>query len=1066
VVDQLEGIFTECRDEQERQGFITALCALARRFVVVLALRADFYDHTLRYPELATSLQKRQVVLPPMSRDQVRRAICEPARLAALEVEDGLVEILLRDLAPQAPAGSMAPAHEAGALPLLSHALLATWEYSRSGRLTIADYLASGGIREAIARTAEKVFDSLDEAQQDMARRFFLRLVQVSDETPVTRMPVALRDLDNVLGGLAAGDLLARFVDERLITVGAETAQITHDALLTAWPRLQEWIEAGHENLRIRRHISQAARAWVEAGKDDADLLRGGRLSVARDWAATSDNHDSLDGASREFLNAAVAAEQARQQADRAQTHRLRRLVAGLTALAVATLALAGYAFQQRHTAIAARDTATTARDVAESRGTAIEADQQRGLDPSLAAQLSLAAYQIAPTAQSRASLLESSGTPAATRLIDSTEAVQAVSLSRDRQVLAVAAQDGTLRLWNVSRPGHPVRLGPTLAPPGSNPLYAVSFSPNGRILAAAGAAKSVALWNVTNPGRPARIGHTLTGPRNTVYSVAFSPNGRLLAAGSADDTVRVWDIKNVARPALLATLTGFAGYVNSVAFSPDGQTLAAGSNDKTVRLWNMSNPKDPSRLGKPLTGPAKEVLAVAFNPGGTVLAAGSKDDKVWLWNVANPSRATQAGSPLTGAANWVNTVAFGPGGTTIAAGSSDDTVRMWNLATRQPTATLPLPQPVTTLSWDGSGHLISGDADGTARIWSLPPPILFAGGRVNSVAYSPDGQLLAVGGDSLELWDAASRQLLASSPAPATLANAVAFSHRGILAAGYGNGTVQLWRASAIGLVPLERPFLASAIGSAATDLVESVSFSPDGAILATGGDDGTIRLWSVSDPAHPQLLVVIHDSGQTVFSVAFSPNGTTLAAASADALTRLWDVSDPAKPQRIGPLLRGPAKIAISVAFSPDGDTLAVGGADGTVHLWDIQRPSRPQPLGPPLTGPSGYVYSLAFSANGKTLAGGVTDDTVWLWRIANPARPSLIATLTGPAQQVFSITFSPNGQTLAAGSYDGTVRLWDTSLQAAASAICATAGQPLTKREWATYMPGLPYHVPCAA
>jgi transcriptional regulator with XRE-family HTH domain len=106
VVDQFEAVFTECCDEQERQLFITAICGLARWFAVVLALRADFYDHALRYPELAAALQQRQVVLPPMSRDQVRRVICEPARLDGLDVEDGLVELLLRDLAPESAAGT------------------------------------------------------------------------------------------------------------------------------------------------------------------------------------------------------------------------------------------------------------------------------------------------------------------------------------------------------------------------------------------------------------------------------------------------------------------------------------------------------------------------------------------------------------------------------------------------------------------------------------------------------------------------------------------------------------------------------------------------------------------------------------------------------------------------------------------------------------------------------------------------------------------------------------------------------------------------------------------------
>src|SRR5262249_38529737 len=153
IVDQFEAVFTRCPDEAQRREFITRLCELARNALVVLALRADFYDHALRYPGLASALQSRQVLLGPMTAEQVRRAITEPARLARVNVEDGLVGLLLADLAPQGATGVSAAgaggAYEPGALPLLSHAMLATWEHSRGGTLTMADYLASGGIKNA-----------------------------------------------------------------------------------------------------------------------------------------------------------------------------------------------------------------------------------------------------------------------------------------------------------------------------------------------------------------------------------------------------------------------------------------------------------------------------------------------------------------------------------------------------------------------------------------------------------------------------------------------------------------------------------------------------------------------------------------------------------------------------------------------------------------------------------------------------------------------------------------------------------------------------------------------------
>jgi WD40 repeat protein len=1070
VVDQLESVFTECQDEADRAAFIGALCALAGAAVVVVALRADFYERVLRYPGLSRALQLRQIVVGPMCRTDVEAAIVGPARLAKLDVEDGLVEILLRDVAPRSPAGGgsspgstpgSTPGYGPGMLPLLSHALLATWQYSHGGRLTVAAYQASGGIRGAISQTAEQVYSALSDEQKDLARRLFLRLVHVADETPETRAALALSDLGP--GAAGEAEVLARFVAQRLITMQADTAQITHDALLTAWPRLRGWIDASQESLRVARRIGQAAHVWQEAARDSGALLRGSQLAVARDWAADAGNRGSLGRVARDFLDGSIAQEAARQRAERRRTRRLRQLVGALTALVLATGGLTAYAFGQRQAADAARTSATIARDNAESRQVAVEADQVRPEDVSLAAQLSLAAYRIAATPQARSSLLDSTGTASAAELTDSPGVVQAVSLSADRKVLAVAAADGTLRLWDVATPGHVTPIGAALLRASSFPLYAAAFSPDGRILAAAGAQKTVTMWNVADPRHPVRIGPPLAGPTSTIYSVAFSPNGQLLAAGSYDKTVRLWDVANPLAPKLLATLAGFAGSVQAVAFSPAGTLLAAGSADKTVRLWNVTNPARPVPDGKPLTGPANIVNSVAFSPDGGLLAAGSEDNKVWLWRVAPSGVAKPAGPPLTGATDWVNAVAFSPDGTQLAAGSSDNSALVWNVATRALTATLPEPQPVTSVAWDGDGLLLTGQADGTVRTWSLPTPVLLTGSSANSVAYSPSGGLLAIGAQDLQLWDPVTRLELGTASAPAgTFVNDVAFAPRGdIIAASYGNGQVQLFNAAGGRLIPFGRPFRGSDKGMA-----ESVMFSPDGNVLAEGGDDGKLRLWSVTDPANPALLATVNDAGiYPVLAVAFSPSGRTLAAASGDDLTRLWNVTSDSHPVLIGRPLAGPSSYAMSVAFSPNGRTLAVGSADRTVRLWNVTDLARPVRLGRPLTGPSGYVYAVAFSPDGTTLAAGATDGSVWLWNVSRPARPDLLATLTGPAGHVYSVAFSPSGGTLAAASADGTTRLWDTSVAAAATDVCDMAGQPLSAAAWHSYVPGLRYRVACA-
>ena len=180
-----------------------------------------------------------------------------------------------------------------------------------------------------------------------------------------------------------------------------------------------------------------------------------------------------------------------------------------------------------------------------------------------------------------------------------------------------------------------------------------------------------------------------------------------------------------------------------------------------------------------------------------------------------------------------------------------------WNLATRALTATLPHPQPVTSLAWDGTGRLAAGDADGTVSLWTLPTPVLVTG-----IAYSPEGTRIAIARSDGTAWLLDARTLRPAGPA-----------------------------------------FSVSAAGNA-----ESVAFSPDGKLLATAGDDGTVRLWSLADPGRPRQLATVHDSGTYVYTVVFAPDGRTLAAASTDNLTRLWDVSDPAHPAQVGTPLIGP--------------------------------------------------------------------------------------------------------------------------------------------------------------
>jgi energy-coupling factor transporter ATP-binding protein EcfA2 len=290
VVDQFEEAFALCPDEAERQALINVLCTLGGAgmepdplAVVVLGIRADFYGRCLAYPELVRVLRDGQVVVGPMRPVDLRRSIERPAARAGLALEPGLVEVLLRDLG--AEEGQLP---EPGSLPLLSHALLATWQRREAQTLTLAAYRDAGGVREAIATTADAVYDNLSPAAQAVAKQLFLRLVALGEGTEDTRRRITRDEL--VFDGTPAeantiGEVLDRLVAARLIVVGQDTIEIAHEALIKAWPRLQRWLAADREGLRMHRELTEAAQAWDRLSRDAGMLYRGARLDAVRAWA-------------------------------------------------------------------------------------------------------------------------------------------------------------------------------------------------------------------------------------------------------------------------------------------------------------------------------------------------------------------------------------------------------------------------------------------------------------------------------------------------------------------------------------------------------------------------------------------------------------------------------------------------------------------------------------------------------------------------------------------------------------------------------------------------------------
>ncbi len=1074
VVDQFEEIFTACDDERHRQVFVEALSAMTEGddgIRVVLGMRADFYPHALLLPRLQESLRRASFVVAPMTEAEIREAITEPARRATLTLEPGLVEILLRDAATTSIGLADGAAHNAVTLPLLSYALLATCRQARGRTLTVEHYRATGGIRGAVSGSAEDAFSQLDTPRQrEIARRLFLRLVHVSTDTTNTRRRVRHEE---ILAGRSATEVvdirrvLDQFLAARLISADADTVEITHEALLSAWQRLRDWLSADQSGQRVSRRLSVAAATWRESGRDPDLLYRGGQLQIARDWVEESDSRSHLTPSETDFLDTSAARQLDEQRNARRRVRRRYQLLSTVIALVLIAAGVTTYARQQQVNAERERAAAAQENTQALSRFVADESDRLRGQDVPLAMELALAAYRIAPTAEARSSLLNSTAVPSATRLIPPSGPAGVVTATRNGSVVAVGTGNGTVELRTVTAAGRLTPAGPALTG-GRGPISALAFNGDGHVLVAATGSGLIRVWDTSVPTRPRALA-PLAGLTSVALAVAISADGDIVVAGDTAGRVAEWDLAEPGAAVILAN-TGLP--VRAIAFTPNGRTTAVGGDDQRVSMWRLSDPAHPVPMGA-LSGPNSRIFAIAISPDGRYLAAGtSAQHNVFLWDISDPSYPTAAGLPLGGPASWVNSVAFSPDGRTLAVGSSDNLLWLFDTGSHRVIAQLPHPHPIDSVAFPDADSVITATDDGVVRTWHLPGPVI-PGARdsVFALSFDASGRKLGVGPGSedntLTVWNATNPQdPLQVGAALVNTTDQSAFSGSGALtpngdtfAVGAENGSTQLW--------DISDPAHPRRIGMpmpASGGLVESVTVSENGRLLAVSSDDGSAHLYDISDPARPVALAQLTVPGSgSVYQTAFDPDTHLAAVAAINNEVYLWNIRQPTTPVLLA-TVGGFSSSAYSVAFSRDGRLLAAGSADDTVRLWSVDRSGRLRSLGGPLNGPVGYIYALSFNPDMNELAVGSTDDTVWLWDLNEPEHPVHLATLTGPTKGVLATAFSPDGRTLAASGHDPTVRLWDIDPVSAATWICATAGTPITTAEWSKYVPGPPYDPPC--
>lgn len=751
-IDQFEEVFTLCDNEAERQAFMEAMAeeasASERLTRVIVAIRGDFLDRCAAYPEAAKLINRTQpttYVVPPLSYEGLEEAIEIPAQFHGVKFEEGLVSQIADDVDDQP-----------GALPLLQYALKELWqvciEKSESSErlLTKKGYEQIGGVKGALEKRANLVYQGLVEDNRAFVRQLFTELVQLGEGKDVTRRRVHWERLEAIADSI---DQLRRVVEklanERLIVTDENNVEVAHEALLSEWSLLRGWIEEDRENILLGRRLEAYCREWKTTyQKSDEALLTGARLVAMAEWVEKT--HPRLPVEEETFLQKSLEKQEKEIQWRVDQERQLKE------AAQARAIAEAEKAEQERVAALAKIETALEAEARAKAEAREAEAktkvQKQRtrfvGAVGILAAfsfgLLSLAAIlegekkqreaiavvalisksqQLFNTNNQLEALIESVkalkqleaiggdqsealaqlqpivyGVQERNRLKKHTAEVVRLSFSPDG-MLASASLDGTIKLWK---------------PNGSlfneikvynGDVYGVNFNNNSKIIASASADGNIKLWQKNgNPIKVITLQH-----KSIVWKVKFSPNGEMIASANSNGTIDLLDgngkyLHNIKVNDKVA--------VNDVIFSPDNEVLASASSDGVIHLWYTKN----WYLKKSFKAHKGSVYDINFISNSKTLVSVGEDKLIKLWT-NNGFMGKTIGSHQAA----IYSVSVSNNGT-IASASSDGIIKLWN-QTGSYLRTINCSQSVSDIEFSFDGKILScAKDDGSISLWSVEP--------------------------------------------------------------------------------------------------------------------------------------------------------------------------------------------------------------------------------------------------------------------------------------------------------------------------------------------------------
>jgi energy-coupling factor transporter ATP-binding protein EcfA2 len=576
VVDQFEELYASCSDIQERQLFLNQLleaATLVENFTLLLTLRADFLGYALLDYRFANALQNADVKLAPMNREELQQAIALPANKQGVRLEEGLVKRILQ-----------AVVNSPGNLPLLEFTLTQLWAEQQNRQMTHATYEAIGGVEKSLANHAEAEFAKLKPKEQEQAQQIFVQLVRPGEGTEDTRRLATRNEVgDN-------WDLVKRLADARLVVTGLndtagkekETVEIVHETLIREWGQLHRWMESDRSFRTWQELLRSGMRQWENAEQDEESLLRGVQLGEAENWL--HQRKDELSKAEQDFIHQSLALrdrDQQQKERDRQQKERRRKLTLfGLTGGFVIVSILAMVAFWLRWTAQVEASGVTALRNFESGAGEieALVSAMEAGQEVKKMAFWNSQCLQNCPATIPLLALQKILDNIHQTNQINTYQTgvnsirfIPNKTSKQNEELIVAGGEDGTVKWWDYQDKKLKTLKNSKLD---KNSIKSIDFNEDQTILATAASNGWVKLWDVSkmwnflspdqkwSPPPIASIKHQCEIEKDdlakeddkcSVNNVRFLPKINLLATTGDDGYVRLWTLQGKIVKTILA---------------------------------------------------------------------------------------------------------------------------------------------------------------------------------------------------------------------------------------------------------------------------------------------------------------------------------------------------------------------------------------------------------------------------------------------------------------------------------------------------------------------------------